>query len=107
MNLVEILLVVGNATLGFAAAVVNGRAARRVDPRARVMFGAIAALALAYSAAFIWLALFEESRSHYGSVVRGFALVAWPLVWISPASTAMKAHKLDVAKLEELRDRTS
>lgn len=77
------------------------RAALRSDPRARPLFGAITALAAFYAAAYFVLIIVPLDVAVWGSVLRGFSIIVWPLVWVGPAVLAVRTFESDHARLVE------
>jgi len=83
------------------AAFYTRRAAVRADPRVRPLFGAITALAVFYAAAYLLLIMVPLDVAVWGSVLRGFSIIVWPLVWVGPAVCAVKTFESDHARLED------
>ncbi len=87
------------AILNLAGAVVsvavNWRASRSGLFRFRTLHAAITAVAVMYVAGYLWLlGVFGEVQvARWSSVMRGFSLVAWLVVWILPAVVSIRATR--------------
>ncbi len=84
-----------------ASAVVNWWAAgRRGMPVFRRLHVAIATLSIIYAGSYVWLAaeLWAGTDAmgavlQWSSVMRGVALVVWPVVWVAPAMMSLRIRK--------------
>ena len=75
--------------------VVNWQASRAGLFRFRVLHAAIVAVSVMYVAGYLWLlGVFGEVQvQRWSSVMRGFSLVAWLVVWILPAVVSIRATR--------------
>ena len=69
--------------------VVSWVAARRGLIRFRTLHAAVAAMSTVYVAGYLWLMLGNPAPAFWSSVMRGFSLVAWGVVWIAPAVVSL------------------
>ena len=68
-----------------ASFVMSGLAAREGLIKLRPGHAAVATVSLIYVAGYVWLILGTPTSGEWSSVMRGFSLVAWVVVWIVPA----------------------
>lgn len=84
-------IVAANLALAFISLVVNWRAAHVVALKQRPVFMAISVLSGLYVIAFAWLLFLGAANDErWTSIMRGFALLAWSIVWIIPAWKSIK-----------------
>lgn len=66
--------------------------------RLRALSAASATLAAMYVGAYVWL-LVDPDVVHWSQIMRGVSIVVWPLIWILPGVTAVRARNDLVAKV--------
>jgi hypothetical protein len=79
--------------LAFVAVVVNIWSAYEGAPEAFVTRWCIAALAFVTSVAYLVLLLSEVDPQGWSTVMRGVALVTWPVVWMLPAFASVRTRR--------------
>jgi hypothetical protein len=78
---------------------INAYAAFVNDPRWRPFNAAVSAMSLLFVGGYIWVITTEDVTS-WSRVFRGVSLVAFPLVWWTPALLSMHIHQRDMRKLD-------
>lgn len=89
-----------NVIAAGVSVIVNWQASRAGLFRFRVLHAAIMAVSVMYVAGYLWLlGVFGDVQvARWSSVMRGFSLVAWLVVWILPAVVSIRAtHELHQA----------
>lgn len=86
-------VVVVNALLALLSACANIGAVRGSTATWRSVHVTIAALAVVYSAAYLFLAVWPHAILTWSQTMWGVSLVAWPLVWIIPAVVQRRSNK--------------
>lgn len=82
---VTILSLVG----AIVSVVVSGVACRHGLVRFRPLHSGIAVLSAVYVVGYCWLLFGNPSVNLWSSVMRGFSLVAWVVVWLCPACVSL------------------
>lgn len=72
--------------------VANWWAARSGLFRFRTIHAAIAAVSGLYFAGYTWLLFGDVEVTRWSSVMRGFSLLAWTVVWITPAVMSVRMN---------------
>ncbi len=108
MNQLERWVVLVNGLLAASAATANAYAGVRSPEPWRSVRMPIAALASIYSLAYLWLFITQDIGP-WSSVMRGFSLLAWPIVWVRPAIVNLRivdAMRKAVKTASAVADRT-
>jgi uncharacterized membrane protein len=90
--------------LAVGAVAVNGVAATRGPSPLRIASAARAGLAVVYVAAYIWLLANPTKRLAWSKTLAGVAIVAWVVVWIVPAITALHLERSYNRAVEQAGD---
>ena len=90
--------------LAVAAVVVNGFAATRGPSTLRIVSAARSGLAFVYVAAYVWLLANPTKRLAWSKTLGGVAIVAWIVVWIVPAVTALHLEHSYNRAVEQARN---
>lgn len=69
------------------------RASRHGLLRFRPVHAAIAVLSAVYVAGYLWLLLGNPTVVLWSSVMRGFSMVAWLVVWVVPAWLSLRVNR--------------
>lgn len=97
------LIVLGNALLALLAAVVGLWAATRGVPALRVIHAATGALALLYALSYGYLLVDLDGRlRRWSEVMRGVALIVWPIAWIWPPLASVRRYREAKARVDRL-----
>jgi phosphatidylglycerophosphate synthase len=86
---VTILTLVGAAV----STVMSCVASRHGLVRLRPIHAGVAVLSAIYVVGYLWLLFGNPSVVLWSSVMRGFSLTAWVLVWIAPAWTSWSVNR--------------
>ena len=101
MSTFDLLIIWFNVALAAASTVTCGWAATRDDPRHRVLWGAMAAMALFYTIGYIWLAVLQDVVP-WSRFFRGVSLMTWPLVWTVPPIVLTRRHRSDLRYIRKI-----
>jgi len=81
------------AVVAVVAVVLNAIGARRATPGMRILCAMRAALAAVYVGWYVWLLMFPADRAGWSRSIAGVNLVAWVVVWISPAWYVLRSRR--------------
>lgn len=73
--------------------IVSCRAARHGLLRFRPVHAAAAGLSAVYVVGYLWLLLLNPQVVTWSSVMRGFSMVAWVVVWVAPAWLSLRVNR--------------
>lgn len=76
-----------------ASTVMSAVACRHGLVRFRPLHSGIAVLSVFYVAGYVWLLFGNPGVVLWSSVMRGFSLTSWVLVWIAPAWTSWSVNR--------------
>ena len=108
LPLVDLWVTELNLVFVAVSIVANWWAARGGLFRFRAIHAAIAAVSGLYLAGYVWLLLSDVEVTRWSSVMRGFSLLAWTVVWITPAVMSVRMnHDLHHAIKQRLEDEAS
>ena len=73
--------------------VISWKAARYGLVRFRTIHAAVAAMSMVYVVGYLWLLLGDPPPAFWSSVMRGFSLVSWGVVWVAPAAVSLTVSR--------------
>ena len=73
-----------------ASFVMSGLAAREGLIKLRPGHAAVSVMSLVYVAGYCWLLFGNPTSAQWSSVMRGFSLTAWIVVWLAPAWVSLR-----------------
>lgn len=102
MNTLDVAVIWLNLILAATSALAAGWAATTDDPRRRPLWGAAAAIAVAYTGGYTWIITGGDVTT-WSRVFRGVSIVTWPVVWIIPPIRSAHTHRRDIHRLHATR----
>ena len=88
----------------FVATVLNVQAARHGAIRARWLHAMTAVVGVAYVFGYSWLLCTLDDPRRWSETMRGVAVVAWVIVWWTPAILSLRLHRRDAEALAEAEE---